>query len=365
MNRTVTVVVDRVRSLALSSVVASLLLAVALTTVVLAVTGTSPSAAFGEIWRGATTGNGPRTVADRATPIIGMALAVSLPLRTGTINLGVEGQMIVGGWCAAVVGINLGAPQPVLLVACFAGGAAGGALWAAIPALTQVRLQVPILISSLLLNTPARALTSWLTDNVVADPAATSISTAKLPDAARVPTLGWFAGASASAVVVAAVALAIAVYNSRTAPGYQSLMTGLNQRFARYGGVGVERQTLVTMLASGGVAGLVGAHLVAGQAGRFVDGDLSGTGFAWTGLLVCLLGASRVLPMLAGGAFIAFLQTGGQSMERKLGVSQQLTQMLLATVILAIAVRVAFPSFLRRKRDEPGPDDLIANLDVT
>ena len=78
------------------------------------------------------------------------------------------------------------------------------------------------------------------------------------------------------------------------------------------------------MLASGAVSGIVGAHLVLGQAGRFVDGDLPGTGFAWTGLLVCLLGASRVGPIVAGGLFIAFVQTGGEAMQRKLGVSAQL-----------------------------------------
>ena len=105
-------VLARARGALFGSVLASLLLALVLTTVVLAVTGTNPLDAFGEIWTGATTRNGPRTTLDRATPIIGMALAVALPLRVGTINLGVEGQMVVGGWAAAVIAINLGGPGP-------------------------------------------------------------------------------------------------------------------------------------------------------------------------------------------------------------------------------------------------------------
>lgn len=348
-------VLARARGALFGSVLASLLLALVLTTVVLAVTGTNPLDAFGEIWTGATTRNGPRTTLDRATPIIGMALAVALPLRVGTINLGVEGQMVVGGWAAAVIAINLGGPGPLVIAASFLGGAVAGALWAAVPALTQVRLGVPILIASLLLNTPARALTSWLTKNVVGDPTATSISTAKLPDAARMPRLPFLADASASFVVVIALAVAIALYVNYTSAGYQATMSGLNLRFARYGGVRVDRQTVATMLASGAVSGIVGAHLVLGQAGRFVDGDLPGTGFAWTGLLVCLLGASRVGPIVAGGLFIAFVQTGGEAMQRKLGVSAQLAQMMLATVILAIAVRVAFPAVLRGRAGPQTP----------
>jgi len=325
-----------------SPVAASLVLAVVVAAAIIAVSGADPVTAYSEMWRGAVTGNGPRTVVDRAVPIVGMALAVSIPFRAGIVYIGAEGAMVVGGFSAAVVAVELDGPGSLVMIASFLAGAATGALWALIPALAQTRLHLPILISGLLLNEPARALTSWLTKNAFADPAATSTSTVQIHPDVRVPGLGFADGATGTALLVLALVVAIALVNARTAPGYQSWMSGLNLRFSRYGGVDAERQTLVTMVAGGAIAGTVGAHLVLGQAFRFVDGDLPGTGFAWTGLLVCLLAANRALPILVAGLLFAALQVGGLAMQRNAGVSGQLAQVLQAVVILALAMRIVF-----------------------
>ncbi|HRD99774.1 MAG TPA: hypothetical protein PLV68_00665, partial [Ilumatobacteraceae bacterium] len=220
-------------------------------------------------------------------------------------------------------------------------------LWALIPALAQTELQLPILISGLLLNQPARALTSYLTKNYFADPAASVTSMRALPKDVRVPAVGWVTGASATLFLILALVVTISLFNNRTAPGYQNYVSGLNLRFSRYGGVAVRRQTIVSMAVGGAIAGVVGAHLVLGQAFRFVDGDLPGTGFAWTGLLVCLLAANRAYPILIAGAFFSALQVGGLAMQRNAGVSSQLAQVLQALVILALALQI---TFVRRRR---------------
>ncbi len=346
---------DRLASAGTSPVTTALVLSFLLCAVIILVTGVNPLSAYAEMWRGATSGSGPRTVIDRAVPIVGMALAISIPFRTGIVNLGGEGQMIVGGLAAALTAIHLPGPGAFVIGVSFLAAAAAGAVWALLPAIGQTALQLPILISSLLLNAPARALTSYLVKYYFGDPTATSTTTVAVPEANRIPTLGWLSGASATAVPVLLLVVAIALFNGRTAPGYQSFVSGINLRFSRYGGVAVARQTIVSMGVGGSIAGIVGGHLVLGQSGRFVDGDLAGTGFAWTGLLVCLLAANRALPILVAGSFFAALQVGGLAMQRSAGVSWQLAQVLQAIVILTLAMRMV-PGMRRRESIEPTPD---------
>jgi simple sugar transport system permease protein len=312
------------------------------------------------MWKGATSGSGPRTVVNRAIPIVGMAIAIGIPFRAGIINLGGEGQMIVGGLAAALTAIHLPGPGPVTVVVSFLAGAAAGVVWALLPALAQTSLQLPILISSLLLNAPARALTSYLVKYYFGDERATSTTTVTIPESTKIPTLDWLSGASATVFLVLLLVVVVALFNKRTAPGYESFMSGINLRFSRYGGVHVARQTLGTMAASGAIAGVVGAHVVLGQAFRFVDGDLAGTGFAWTGLLVTLLAVHRAVPALVAGVFFAALQVGGLAMQRSAGVSWQLAQVLQAVVILALAMRLV----IVRRRDARGATPAASAVDA-
>lgn len=343
---------DRFTSIALGPVSVALLASFAICGLIIVVSGENPLTAYSEMWSGATSGSGPRSVIDRAIPIVGMALAVSIPFRAGIVNLGGEGQMIVGGLAAALTAIHLPGPGPAVIVVSFISGAVAGSLWALLPAVGQTALQLPILISSLLLNAPARALTGYLVKNYFGDPTATSTTTEPVPASTQIPKVDWLMGASATAVYIVVLVAAISMFNRRTAPGYQSFVSGINLRFARYGGVNVARQTLGTMGTGGAIAGMIGAHLVLGQSGRFVDGDLAGSGFAWTGLLVALLAVHRAVPIMLAGAFFAALQVGGLAMQRSADISWQLAQVLQAVVILMLAMRLV-PRFDSRHRAGP------------
>jgi simple sugar transport system permease protein len=353
---------------ALSPVTSSLLLSFVVVALILLATGTNPWTAYTEMWKGATSGNGPRTVINRAIPIVGMAIALSIPFRAGILNLGGEGQLVIGGLAAVLVAIHLPGPGTVVTVVAMAAGAAAGAVWALLPALGQTYLKLPILITSLLLNTPAGALTSYFVQYEFRDPRATSNATVVIPEETQIPRVEWLAdvpllgrltGSSATMFLIVAIVVLVALFNKRTAPGYESFMSGINLKFARYGGVDVRRQTIGTMLVGGAVAGLVGGHMVLGEAFRFVEGDLARSNFAWTGLLVTLLAAHRALPALVVGIFFAGLQVGGQAMERSAGVSGQLALVLQAVVILALAMRLVLVR--RRIRSAPpaavGPEE--------
>ncbi|MDH4120010.1 MAG: ABC transporter permease, partial [Acidimicrobiia bacterium] len=135
------------------------------------------------------------------------------------------------------------------------------------------------------------------------------------------------------------VAVAAVVYR-RSVVGYETRMAGLNGRFARYGGIDVERQTVGVMAVAGAIGGAVGTHLIIGDALRFIEGELVLGGLAWTGLLVSLLAANRPVLILLAGLLFSGLQIGGLGMQRNANVSWRLAQVLQAVVIIAVASRL-------------------------
>lgn len=352
--RITTSVRDLPRRALSSPAVTSITLAFAIGALMIAVTGNSPVEAYTAMFQGAVQGSGLRNTIARSLPIIAMALALSIPFRAGFINLGGEGQMVVGGLAGTLVAIELDGPRLLVVLAALAAGALVGALWAGLAAVGQTWLQLPILITSLLLNYPARALTGYLVRFPFADPTVTSSSTVTVPVTGQIPKLPLFGGVSAFALVVLGLVVAIGVMNRRTVPGYESAMTGGNSRFSRYGGVDVTSQTIGVMLVSGAIAGATGTYLVIGEIMRFMDGDLVAAGFAWTGLMVTLLAAHRPGAILLAGAFFAVLQSGGLAMQRTTEVPWQLAQVIQAVVIVALVSRFAFDL---RRRGEPAEAD--------
>lgn len=313
-------------------------------------TGGDPIFAYKEMFLGAVAGSGLRNTLDQSVPIIGMALAVSVAFRAGVINLGGEGQMVLGGLAGALTAIYLPGPGAAVVPAALLAGAVTGMLWAMLPAFGQTRLQLPILITSLLLNYVARSLSGYLVRFRFLDDSVTLTSTQKIPETARIPKVPVFGGVSLSLALVLVLGAAAWLVYKRTVAGYETQMAGFNGRFARYGGIEVERQTVGVMAAAGAVGGLIGAHLIIGGAYRFIDGELVLSGLAWTGLLVALLAANRPGYILAAGLLFAGLQIGGQSMQRNAGVSWRLAQVLQAVVIAAVASRLALGRLRRAGR---------------
>ena len=338
-------VLNEVRSVSrravLSPVTFSLLFAFALAAAIVAVTGGDPLAAGEEMVTGAVTGSGLRNTLGRAIPIVGMALAVSVAFRSGIINLGGEGQMVIGGLAGTIVAIYVPGPGTLVVPLAMMTGAVVGALWALLPAYAQTWLRLPILITSLLLNYVARAITGYLVRFPLSDVSVTLATTRQVPETARMPKMPIFGGVSLSLVLVMVLVALLWMVYTRAVAGYESQMTGFNMRSARYGGIDVEQRTVQVMVVAGAIGGLIGTHLIIGEALRFIDGELVLAGFAWTGLLVSLLAVNRPIPIFITGLFFSGLQIGGLAMQRNAGVSWRLSQVLQAVVIVAVACRLA------------------------
>ena len=303
-------------------------------------TGHDPIAAYRALVEGALGGRGGANLMAtlaRATPIVGLGLAAAVALRGGFLNLGGEGQLVLGALAAALVALHTPLPPVLLLPACLAGGALAGAAWALLATVFERRFGVSLLIGTLLLNYPARYLASYLANHPFRDVASGMTQTFRVPEELELPTLTAGGRLHAGALLILFLVLATDWIIRRTRVGYELRMTGLNPRFARYGGIATARLGWQVMLASGAIAGLVGALEVLGTHHRFIDGALTAPLYAWTGLMAALLAASSPLGALAAGLFLAGVHTGGFGMERGAHVPRELSRVLQALMILVIA----------------------------
>ncbi len=349
----------RARVLASNPVTFSVVLAFLAGAAIVAVTGQDPFVAYREMFVGAISGSGLRNTLARSIPIVGMALAVSVAFRAGVINLGGEGQMVVGGLAGTVVAIYTPGPGFFVIPVALLAGAVAGALWALLPAVGQTRLALPILITSLLLNYVGRAITGYMVRFPLADVSVTLATTRQVPETARMPKMPIFGGVSLSLVLVMVLLVVLTGFYSRSIVGYETRMAGYSGRFARYGGVAVERQTVGVMAVAGAIGGAIGTHLIIGDALRFIEGELVLSGLAWTGLLVSLLAANRPVFILLAGLLFSGLQIGGLAMQRNADISWRLAQVLQALVIIAVASRLTLRRRARRRSEATEAEEAI------
>ena len=299
--------------------------------------GHNPLRAYAEIVEGSLSLSSLPDTLNWATPLVGMTLVAAIPLRGGMVNLGGDGQLVVGGLIGALVPLVLPGPGAFVGAAALLAAALGAGLYASLAAWGETRHGIPMLISSLLLGYPAVGVTSYLARFPLRDVTTGLPQTAMIPTAARLYALSG--ALNVGSLLVAGVAVAAVVVDRRTVFGYELRMRGKNLRFAGYGGVRLDRQAVRTMFASGAIAGLVGAIVVLGSQFRFIDGALLTPAYTWSGLMAALLVGGEPAGAILAGLFFAALQTGGFAMQRETSVPRVLTLVLQAIVILFLAMR--------------------------
>lgn len=354
----------------------SIVIAFAIGALFIVIAGADPVAGYKSMFQGSFgTGLGIAATIQRAIPLVGMALAIGIAFRAGIINLGGEGQMILGGLVGVLVVLYVpGPPVLVMILACVA-GAGTGALWGLLPALLQSWPGVPLLITSLLLNYPARFFSSWMVRFPLKDPGSSMVATDPIPPETQIPLIASpssglgetlinvFGKDSALTIIgrtvnwgliVVLVLVALVMFmNSRTKFGFESGIHGHNSLFARYSGVRTGRMTAQTMMLSGGIAGLIGVMFTIGVPNtRLIDGQIFDTNYAWTGLLVALLALYRPVGTLIAGVFFAGIIAGSSAMGRDLSMSPQIAAVIQGIVIILIAFRVRIPVRKRKSSAE-------------
>ncbi|MBV5262141.1 ABC transporter permease [Synechococcus moorigangaii CMS01] len=272
----------------------------------------------------------------RYTFLLGMALAVLISFRAGLLNIGGEGQLVLGGLVAALVGVYLPAPPLVVAVVALLAAMTAGACWAVLAGLLERGTGVPLLIGSLLLNYPASFLASYAVSHPFRDVASGATQTFRILREAGLPR---FQGTilDYGIFLIGAAALAYVILERFTVFGYRSRLRGYSAGFARASGFPNRQLYYRTLMLSGAAAGMTGFVAVFGSSQRFVDGMLTTPLYAWTGIAAVLLAAVRpgLVPLTA--FFFAMLATGSIGMERTAGIPREFGQVIQALIVLTLA----------------------------
>ncbi|PRY93327.1 nucleoside ABC transporter membrane protein [Hasllibacter halocynthiae] len=305
-----------------------------------------------------------------ATNFIFTGLAVAVAFHARLFNIGGEGQAALGGLGVAIVALALPWPHwSLALIACTVSAAAFGAAWAFLPAILQAKRGSHIVITTIMFNFIAAALLNYLLVGPLQG-AGMSPETARFPEGAHLPTaydmaswLGFNRSAPLNVAFLVALAACVAVWFLiwRTRLGYEIRAYGHSEPAAVYAGIDPVRITVIAMLISGGLAGMMAVNAVQGEAERLVLDPVQGAGFI--GIAVALMGRSHPFGVLLAAILFGILYQGGAELEFETSVPREMVVVIQALVILftgALDNMVRDPvgkAFLRFRRaaDQSGP----------
>ena len=279
-----------------------------------------------------------------ATNFMFTGLAVSVAFHARLFNIGGEGQAMLGGLGVALVCVYLPWPHwSLALLGAIIGGAAFGGLWALIPAYLQAKRGSHIVITTIMFNFMAAALLNYLLVNILRPKGSMDPATARFPDLVHLPTLhdilapfGIAFSKAAPANISLLVALLacglvwVLIWHTRL--GYEIRAFGHSESAARYAGINPVKITLIVMLISGGLAGLMAINNVMGEAERLVLNATEGAGFI--GIAVALMGRSHPLGVFMAAILFGFLYQGGAELALWTKIPRELIVVIQALVIL-------------------------------
>jgi simple sugar transport system permease protein len=282
-----------------------------------------------------------------ATSLILAGLAVALPLRAGLFNAGVEGQLYLAGFVAAMIGIYVDLPsvavQPLVLIAAMV----VGALWALIPTLLLIYTRASEIVTTLMLNFVAIGIVNYFVNNYFrTELSAAAVMTDQVKPAARFPSIAPPYQVSYGIVIAFVLGFLLYLFLRKTRIGYEIRMIGLNRNFARFGGLSIKRGWLVAMLASGAISGLIGAFEINGVNGRFISGFSPGFGF--DGFLVAFLAGGNPIGVICAGLGVAVLRAGSLNVVIDFGIPRITIEILQGFIILLISAQLGRFSALRQ-----------------
>lgn len=302
------------------------------------------------------------TTAVRATPLLLVGTGITVAFRSRVINIGGEGQIVIGALMASSVALAIpDTPKIILLPLVLIVGMIGGGFWGAIPGALKAYASVNEILSTIMLNLVAVQIMNYMLRGPLIDPAELDGSripqTERMTDNAALPTL--LPGTRLHLGVLIAVLAAVAAYVVlwRTPLGFRLRAVGHNPDAARASGISVERSIVTAMTISGALSGLAGSILVFGSESlRMVtDGSTAGfTGAAgFNGIVAALFGALHPLWTIPSAFLFGSLLTGANNLQRVLQIPSPLAVALNGIVVIFVVSSGRIRTWLEERFVEP------------
>lgn len=284
-----------------------------------------------------------------AIPIIMTGLSVGFAFKMGLFNIGASAQYTTGMFFAIYIALMWNGHW----LLCILGGLVGGMLIGYIPGLLKAHFNVNEVITSIMLN----YITMLMIDMIVGNNGtlfnSTLGTTRYLSEASQLPGIGGV-GSNLNIAIFFAIAIAIilSIVLNRTTFGYELIATGHNKDASNYAGINYKKNTILTMVIAGGLAGLGGAFAIlapsaiAGSSMTYAPVNVIAVA-GFNGIAVALLGASNPIGVIFSAVFISHIQRGGSS-AALFGYKPEIIDIVIAVIIYFSAFSLIMGGWITR-----------------
>jgi general nucleoside transport system permease protein len=282
----------------------------------------------------------------RATPIAFAALAGIYSERSGVVNIGIEGMMLMGAFTSVVV-----ASVTKNLFLGVLAGILAGLLMGALHAVLSIKYMVNQIISGTVLIILGLGITTYLTrllldvypEQLNTPPSA--IPSLQVFGLWRIPVIGPIVFNQSSLIYLLWVMLIFTqILYFKTRWGLRVRSVGEHPKAADTLGINVFRTRYISVLISGAIGGLAGTYISLGVAGQFTEGISAGKGFL--GLAAMIFGN-----WMPGGAYLGAIIFGFfDSWQEKLSILQIGIPVELLAMAPYIATMIVLSGFIGRSR---------------
>ena len=261
----------------------------------------------------------------KATPLLLIALGLSVSFRSNVWNIGAEGQYVLGAIAASAVALmaerntSTWIVVPILLA-----GVMGGMLWAGITAWLRDRFNANEILVSLMLVYVGIMFLNFLVFGPWKDPAGYNFPQTKTFESiTNIPKLWPGSRVNIGWLLALLGAVVMGLFLFRTRAGWAQQVGGLAPQAARYAGFSSRRAIWIALLVSGGCAGLAGALEVAGPVGQLTPYVPVGYGFA--AIIVAFVGRLHPVGLIFSSLLMSMFYIGGELAQSRLGLPKSIT----------------------------------------
>ena len=296
----------------------------------------------------------------KATPLILIGVGLSLGFKANVWNIGAEGQLVIGALAGGGLGLAFFDQSSVFLVpAMLVCGVLGGMAWAAIPAWLKTRFNTNEILTSLMLTYVGLLVLSYLVHGPWKDPEGQNFPESRLfHDSALLPILIDETRLNVGFLLALLVVVAGWVLISRHIIGFQIKVIGMAPMAASFAGFKEKRLIWLTLLISGGCAGLAGVIELSGAIGQIVPTISPGYGF--TAIIVAFLGRLHPVGVMFAGLLMALTYLGGDSAQITMNLPNAVTgvfqgmllfYLLASDVLIKYRLRIGAPKIQRESAE--------------
>ncbi|MDD6194476.1 MAG: ABC transporter permease [Lachnospiraceae bacterium] len=292
----------------------------------------------------------------KASALLMCSLSVLFAWKVGLFNIGAAGQYVIGAGACLYCGIKFGLPWYLCLIAAIVAAAIVGGISGALKAYFNVNE----VISCIMLNWIGLYSVNMLLAKVkeqstpYTKPLSSVNKSALLPNAGldKIFTNNQFVTIGLPLAVIMAILVWIVL--EKTKFGYELKATGMNKHAAKYCGMKEKRNIIITMVISGGLAGLGAGIFYLTGIEQWMVQQTSIPGMGFNGIAAAFLGGSNPIGVIFSSYFIQHITSGGTYVDKTVYCSQ-ISDLISAFIIYLCGFVLFFKMWLNRfldKRDE-------------